>query len=290
MCVGINVQDACAISTYCVIARTCCHGMMADQSSGTSGTVEDCDPGQTDPTTSTAVISVEPQSILSRLLCPEPAKISKEKVKKNKSALAIGNKQSVTPSRSRHNPKSSSPHQRVREFPGENFTVSAGKLFCSGCREELGLKVSIIQLHVKSRKHQAGNELHLRSEAHERDIATSFAQYNQQEHTSGETLPKDMQVYRIRVVTVFLKVGITLNKLENFRDLLEENGQQLAGRRSLSDLIPFIHQEVSHVRSELEGKKVSVIFDRTTQLGEAMVIVLPNTFDVGCFSHTLDTV
>ena len=70
----------------------------------------------------------------------------------------------------------------------------------------------------------------MRSEARERDIATSFAKYNQQEHTSGETLPEEMQVYRIRVVTTFVKAGVPLNKVENFRDLLEENDQQLAGR------------------------------------------------------------
>ena len=163
-----------------------------------------CDPGPADPTISTMVTSVEPPSPLSCLRCPQPAEISRpRKVRKNTSVLAIGNKKRshATASRSRHSPKSSSPYQQVQEFPGENFTVSAGKLFCCGCREELGLKVSVIRLHVKSRKHQAGKERRLQSEACERDIETSFAKYNQQEHTSGETLPEEMQVYRIRVVT-----------------------------------------------------------------------------------------
>lgn len=39
-------------------------------------------------------------------------------------------------------------------------------------------------------------------------------------------------------------------------------------------LIPFIHQEVSHIGREQEGKKVSVIFNETTRLVEAKVIVL----------------
>lgn len=72
----------------------------------------------------------------------------------------------------------------------------------------------------------------------------------------------------------FLKASIPLNKIDIFRDLLEENGQQLAGR-SLSDLIPFIRQEeVSCIVSELDDKKVAVIFDGTTRLGEAMAIIL----------------
>ena len=97
-----------------------------------------CDQDPTDPIISTTVTSVEPPSLLSRLCCPQPAEISRpRKVKKNTGVPEIGNKQShVTASRSRHNPKSSSPYQRVQEFPGEKFTVSTGKLFCCGCREE----------------------------------------------------------------------------------------------------------------------------------------------------------
>ena len=214
-----------------------------------------------------------PPTFLSRLRAADPADISRpRKLKKN---AAVGKKRSHMAGRSAHNPKSTSPYQRAREFPDENLTVSCGKLFCSGCREELGLKLTVIQLHIKSKKHQAGKERLQSNEAHERDIATSFAMYSQQAHTSGETLPKDMQVYRIKVVTVFLKAGIPLNKLDLFQELLEEHGQRLAGRRSLSDLIPFIHQqEIAQIKEELQGKKVAVIFDGTTRLGEAMAIIV----------------
>ena len=43
--------------------------------------------------------------------------------------------------------------QRVNEFPGEMLTNSAGNLFCSACREELSLKLSIVKNHVESAKH-----------------------------------------------------------------------------------------------------------------------------------------
>ena len=48
--------------------------------------------------------------------------------------------------------------QRLTEFPGENFKKSAGTLFCTGCREELGLKKTITQQHIKSSKHSRGKE------------------------------------------------------------------------------------------------------------------------------------
>ena len=44
--------------------------------------------------------------------------------------------------------------------------------------------------------------------------------------------------------------------------------------------IPFIHQqEVKRVNSEIGGRKVSIIFDGTIRLGEAMAIIV-RFFDV----------
>ena len=41
---------------------------------------------------------------------------------------------------------------RITEFPGESFTVlkSNGQLFCNACREEICLKKTMIENHVKS--------------------------------------------------------------------------------------------------------------------------------------------
>ena len=42
----------------------------------------------------------------------------------------------------------------------------------------------------------------------------------------------------------------------------------------MSDLVPFIReQEVAQIRQEIADRKVSVIIDGTTRLGEALVIV-----------------
>ena len=43
----------------------------------------------------------------------------------------------------------------------------------------------------------------------------------------------------------------------------------------MSDLIPFAHQEEQRrVKAEIQGQKVSVIFDGTSRIGEAMAIIL----------------
>ena len=52
---------------------------------------------------------------------------------KTKKNAASSKKRSHVAGRSAHNPKSTSPYQRVREFPDENFIVSRGALFYSWC-------------------------------------------------------------------------------------------------------------------------------------------------------------
>ena len=50
------------------------------------------------------------------------------------------------------NPKSVSVESRVKQFPGEHLVVSAGKLFCHACREELTTKMSVLKSHLRSKK------------------------------------------------------------------------------------------------------------------------------------------
>ena len=64
-------------------------------------------------------------------------------------------------------------------------------------------------------------------------------------------------------------------KLDLFRELLEENGCHLTDSRNMYDLIPFFEKhEFDIIVNELKGKDLSVIFDGTTRLGEALDIVL----------------
>ena len=91
----------------------------------------------------------------------------------------------------------------------------------------------------------------------------------------GENLAEGTQVFHVKVVSAFLHAGVPLSKLEVFRELFEETGYRLTDRRNMHDLIPFIHnQEFESIREEINGKDVSVIFDGTTHLGEALAIVI----------------
>ena len=126
-----------------------------------------------------------------------------------------------------------------------------------------------------SKKHQAA-KLNLKDkQQREADIAQAFHEYASQEHVVGDTLLENQQVYRVNMVTTFLRAGVPVSKIDVFRPLLEDTGYCLAGWQTMSDLIPFIHQEeIKRIKKEIEGKKVSVIFDGTTRLGEAMAIII----------------
>ena len=99
--------------------------------------------------------------------------------------------------------------------------------------------------------------------------------YEQEVHPSGETLSENHKLWHVKVVTTFMKAGVPLAKIDHFRELLEERTYRLSDRRGMYDLIPFVQSEEQHrIRAELQGKRISVIFDGTTRLGEALVIVV----------------
>ena len=172
-------------------------------------------------------------------------------------------------------PKGVTPQDQVKKFPNEQLSVSAGRLFCKACREELSLKSSSPMNHLKSQKHKDGKKRLDKKEASERDIVKELAVYNENTHMVGETIAGNMQVFRVKVLSTFLRAGVALNKLELFRELFEENGYRLTDRHNMYDLIPFIQKRESNIISEeIKGKDLSVIFDGTTWLGEALAIVI----------------
>ena len=211
------------------------------------------------------------RSLMTVLRCAQPAAISrKRKVRNNP---PTGEKRSCR--RSLSDPKSVTPSQRVKEHPGETLCVSNAKLFCRACREELCLKANVLKNHLKSKKHEASKHKLDGKEARERDIAVALQKHNEATHVQGETLPMDQQVYRVSVLTAFMKAGIPLNKLSCFRPLLESNGLRLTDRSHMSNLIPFVlENELAQLKSELSNKAVSIIFDGTSRLGEVLVVVL----------------
>ena len=158
--------------------------------------------------------------------------------------------------------------QRVSELPNENLLIV-------NCSAELAGRKNVITNHIQSAKHQAGKSRLVSKEAKEKDIAEVLIATGQQRHPVRETLPLDHRIYRVKVVKTFIRAAVPLSKLEIFRELLQENAYRLTDCRHMSDLVPLVlSQEVAQIKEEIADRPVSVVFDGTTRLGEAMAVVL----------------
>ena len=122
------------------------------------------------------------------------------------------------------NPKSVTPAQRVREFHNECFTVSSRTLFCDTCRQEVSLRRSIIKNHISSSKHSKMKDSLKERKEKNADIAKCLKLYDEEQHPSVECLPEEQRIYRIKVLSLFLKAGVPLNKIDSFREVFEEHG------------------------------------------------------------------
>ena len=132
-------------------------------------------------------------------------------------------------------------HLRVKENPGESLVALRGKLFCNSCREEVSLKSSSIKNHTCSAKHHNEKKRLKRKEKREQEIAVARKAHNADVHLVREGVPVDRSAGVPRESgDTFLCPGVPLNKVEAFRELLEEGAYRLSGQHSLSDLIPFI--------------------------------------------------
>ena len=215
-------------------------------------------------------------SLLERLRAPTVSELSRKRRIDANPPPPAGKKRSTQTVR-KFDPQSVRPSQRANEFPGEQLVESAGKLFCRACRENVAVKRSVVQNHIKSKKHEESKGKLKKKESRERDIAQALRAHDVETHRKGETLPEKHNVYRAKVVIAFMKSGIPLSKLEcpDLRNLLEENGYRLTDPRHMLDLVPFVlNEERTRIRSELQGKYLSVVFDGTTRLGEVLAVVM----------------
>ncbi len=162
-----------------------------------------------------------------------------------------------------------------KQYRNEHLTVTNKNLFCSACRETLSLKKSVINLHIKSVKHENGKTRLASREKREKNISEMLQKFNQDVHPVGENLPVAVRVHRVKVLTAFMSAGIPISKLDCFRDLLTEDAFSLTSSQHLRELIPIVHMEQKDkIKESISGRQISIIFDGTTHVAEAMVVVV----------------
>ena len=220
-------------------------------------------------TTSESLQSDSPSviSLLDRLRSPTSADLARmRQLKQNPPPKGVKRGKG----KEKGDPKNISANECVKTYPDEEFIVRNSKLFCRACKEVLA-----IEYHITSQKHISGKKKLALKNKEESNILESLHAYDSRVHPVGDGLPDSTRVYRVKVATTMLKEGVPLNKIDLFRNLLEEHGYALTSSTHLRQLIPFIHQEeLSRIKREIRQQPLSIIFDGTTHVCEAFVIVL----------------
>ena len=86
------------------------------------------------------------------------------------------------------------------------------------------------------------------------------------------SLEPDLLLWRFNVVESFLAAGLPMTKIDELSGLLK---QQVGPHTHLKAFIPKVEAyEFRRLRMEIAGQKVTVIFDGTTRLGEAIAVLL----------------
>ncbi|CAH3043890.1 unnamed protein product, partial [Porites lobata] len=131
-----------------------------------------------------------------------------------------------------------------------------------------GKKASIIKRHVDSQKHKSGVEKIAKKKKRDLTVLDAMKNYDKEVPPKREMLSDNQRVFRVRVLKTFLKAGVPLQKMDDFRELLEEGGYRLTSVPNMRQLIPFVrNEEEEMIKGEISGHNVSVIFDGTMRLG-----------------------
>ena len=99
--------------------------------------------------------------------------------------------------------------------------------------------------------------------------------YDSTVHPVGEGLAESTRIYRVNVITAMIKAGLPVKKIDCFRSLFEEHTFSLTSSTNLCQIIPLVHKiEMDKIKKAMDKKRISIIFDGTMNVCNAMVIVV----------------
>ena len=167
------------------------------------------------------------------------------------------------------------PATRVGQYKGQMLVVSSGALHCSACKCNIQNIKSTIDAHVATAKHKANVEKVQGRIGSERDLHSELVSYYMDHPDErGSSVAPEVTVYRMLVVQAFLAAGIPLSKVDELRGLLERYGHPLTAAANLRQLVPKVEaREIETVMQDVDGQYLSLAFDGTTRLGEAVNVV-----------------
>ena len=166
---------------------------------------------------------------------------------------------------------------RIKAFPNESFKEAPpGKLFCQCCPKTIENILGTIKTHVNSEDHKVKYLRWIERNGDDEAVKQFLHDYYAENPDEiMASVSAEDKLYRYRVVESMLHGGIAINKVDDLRPLLERANNSLTDSSHLKMFIPKIEtREVELLVKEAAGQRVTIIFDGTTRLGEALVILI----------------
>ena len=167
--------------------------------------------------------------------------------------------------------------KRISDNPGQTFVeMPRGTLFFRCCEKTLQNIAETIKIHRNSNDHctKLASSLE-RNDDDEAVLKFLHEYYANHPNEAMAGVSKADQLYRYRVVESMLSAGVPISKVDNLRPLLERAQSSLTDSRHLKVFIPKIEtREVEQLIEEVADQRVTIIFDGTSRLGEALVLIL----------------
>ena len=113
------------------------------------------------------------------------------------------------------------------------------------------MKRSTLANHIKSVKHNECKKKLKTKQGKETEISTALKKYDESVNHKGQTLLDEQRVYRVKVMTTFLRAGVPISKLK-------ENALRLHEPRHMLDLIPFILDN-ENPRLQQRSKQIFIV-------------------------------
>jgi hypothetical protein len=167
--------------------------------------------------------------------------------------------------------------KRLADNPNQSFIEQPkGSLFCQCCKQKVWNISNTINTHRKSDDHKTKLVTWFECNSDDEAIKTFLHEYytnHPNEAMAG--VSQEDKLYRYRVVEAMLAAGVAIEKVDQLRPLLERAQNSLTDSHHLKVFIPKIEtREIEKLIEEAAGQRVTIIFDGTTRLGEALVILL----------------
>ena len=113
---------------------------------------------------------------------------------------------------------------------------------------------------------------YLAKNADDESIKETITEYYLQNPTLRMgTVDPATQLFRWRLVESSAVNGIALRKLDGMRYLIERGGESMTDSHHLGQFIPqILLREQTTMRCEIKGEYVTLVYDATSRLGEAI--------------------